>query len=342
MKISYTSVLLFLGLSSGAFNACASDRFEFMVVGDTAYTEKSVPTYQALVDKINKADPDFVLHVGDTLGYQDCSDKTYDAIDTFFSRFEPPLIYTPGDNEWTDCQHEGYYDAHQRSDWKEISDYKLGRLAELRKRYFSTEESLGQNKLKLKRQSDHGKAMYEKFAENTYWIHNNILFATVHIVGTSDSFHPYMPGLTNESVERRGANYSWIIKLIDIAEIEGVSAIVIAGHAELFGRVDRLSYDVKYSGTHIRGGNHGPYIGYVHALSVLSSQFEKPILYVHGDHHRFVVDRPMLMNRHTNDIDKYEYDNVWRLQTFGDPDAKAVRVTVDPESPSVFSFSPFY
>jgi hypothetical protein len=336
MKNIVLALLLFHASLAGA-----SDKFEFVVLGDTAYTDTSYTDYEKLIDKINDSDPAFSIHVGDTLGYQSCTDETYDRIDGFFSRFEMPLVYTPGDNEWTDCEEPGS-DARASGDWEAVANYKLSRLAELRSRYFSIDESLGKRKITQKRQSEYGKDEHKAFVENAYWIHGGVLFGTVHIVGSSDGFHPYILGQTHESVARRGANYSWIMRMADIAEEHDVKAIVLAAHGDMFERREKSPHGSPFSGTMIRGGKYGPYVGYVHAMSVLASKFARPILLVHGDHHRFVIDRPMMMKGDDDEPDKLRYQNLTRLQVFGAPELRAVKVSVNPESDSVFGFSALY
>jgi hypothetical protein len=165
MDITMKNIVLALLLLHAALVG-ASDKFEFVVLGDTAYTDSSYTDYRKLIDKINDSDAAFSLHVGDTMGYQSCSDETYDRIDGFFSRFEMPLVYTPGDNEWTDCEETGS-NARAMGDWEALANYKLNRLAELRSRYFSSDESLGKRKIKQRRQSEHGKDERKAFVENS-------------------------------------------------------------------------------------------------------------------------------------------------------------------------------
>lgn len=308
-----------------------------MALGDTAYKDKRYDDYHGLVDKINRAKPAFTVHVGDTLGYQQCSDETFAKITQSFQRFDAPLIYTPGDNEWTDCYKPGL-----RSDTnpKGFSEYRLDRLQTLRQLYFSTGQSLGKNTLALTRQSDVQKE-HKEFVENSYWIHNGVLFATVHIVGSNDSFHPYLSTLTKESLRRRKANYDWIMHMIDVAKEHEVKAVVVAGHAELFDDKRAWGSVAQFSGTQARGGELGPYVGYVHALSKLTQDYSKPILYIHGDYHKFVIDRPLLIHGGNHEPGDLRNTNFTRLQVFGDPEDKAVRVNVDPNSEHVFSFSPF-
>ena len=319
-------------------SANEDESFSFVALGDTAYKDDRYSDYHKLIGRINKLKPDLTIHVGDTLGYQLCGNDADKKITESFKRFNHPLIYTPGDNEWADC-----YKPELSSDANPIgfANYRLERLDILRKLYFSTQDSLGQKTLKLVRQSELDKK-YSEFSENSYTIHRGILFATVHIVGSNDSFHPYLENLTTESVRRRGANYAWIMNLIKVANENKVKAVVIAAHAELFENKKSYGSIANFSGTHVRGGKLGPYVGYVYALSSLAQQFSKPILYIHGDFHKFIIDRPLLKYGGDHNPEDLRYTNFTRLQVYGDPEDKAVKITVNPNSEQVFGFTPIY
>lgn len=64
------------------------------------------------------------------------------------------------------------------------------------------------------------------------------------------------------------------------------------------------------------------------------------MLVVHSHYHEFLIDRPLT----ELDLDAREvrHPNVTRLQVYGWPDMKAVRVSVDAAKPWVFGFEPLY
>jgi hypothetical protein len=80
------------------------------VFGDSPYGVKRGDTAQfdatpAFIDSIN-ADPNvgLVLHIGNIhSGKQYCTQAYDQSIFDQWKRFADPLVYTPGDNEWTDC-----------------------------------------------------------------------------------------------------------------------------------------------------------------------------------------------------------------------------------------------
>jgi hypothetical protein len=92
--------------------------FEVAVIGDIPY---KIPDDYAKVDRliaaINALKPAVTLHVGDVKsGSSPCSDevlkRAFDQIQTI----ESPVVYTIGDNEWTDCHRKdaGGFDPRER------------------------------------------------------------------------------------------------------------------------------------------------------------------------------------------------------------------------------------
>ena len=81
-----------------------ADSFSFGLFGDTPYTQWErlhLPDLIADMDRENLA---FVIHDGDIKsGSDECSDKAFADIHGVFANSVHPLIYVPGDNEWTDC-----------------------------------------------------------------------------------------------------------------------------------------------------------------------------------------------------------------------------------------------
>ena len=84
------------------------------VYGDAPYGTAPDDTAEfqatpAFIQSIN-ADPDVsgVVHVGDIhSGKQYCTQAYDQSIADLWTHFADPLVYTPGDNEWTDCHKAG-------------------------------------------------------------------------------------------------------------------------------------------------------------------------------------------------------------------------------------------
>jgi hypothetical protein len=129
--------------------------FTFAAIGDVPYGPHE--EFSALVDKINTRSLAFTIHVGDIKsGSTVCSDETFLSVRQLFDRFDRALIYTPGDNEWTDCHrvNNGRYDP-------------LERLEKIRQLFFASNESLGKQRLPLQTQSS--QKSFTPFVENRRW-----------------------------------------------------------------------------------------------------------------------------------------------------------------------------
>jgi hypothetical protein len=146
-------------------------QYSFAVIGDVPYGTSQAAAFPAWISEINAADPEFTVHVGDIKnGSSRCDDDYYRAIKADFDQFEEPLVYTPGDNEWTDCHraNNGSYNP-------------LARLAFDRSVFFSHPgTTLGQDPMRVASQAAAG------FPENVSWREQGVDFATLHVVGSND------------------------------------------------------------------------------------------------------------------------------------------------------------
>ena len=250
---------------------------------------------------------------------------------SFFQKFEQPLIYTPGDNEWADC----WLPQFGRGD-------PLERLTALRRIFFSNAESLGRNPLTLERQSD--VSAHEQMAENARWAIDGVLFATLHEVGAANSERAEDAAAVEEFQSRRQANLEWIESTFVAATEQWFSGIVFALHAEIFEPpfLDPAAGRAAFGSL-------------IDAFSAGARQYPGQVLLVQGDTHTFVIDRPLsgtvdprdylrgAAGREGASIEyRYDYENFTRLTVFGWPDTRAVKVTVEPDTPWVFGFTPLY
>jgi hypothetical protein len=109
---------ILLCLTGAAPAALAQSRaFEFVAMGDMPYTPEDYAKVDHLIDAINARKPALVIHVGDIIsGRAECSDENLTRSARQLERIEAPLIYTPGDNEWTDCHRPlgGRFDPLER------------------------------------------------------------------------------------------------------------------------------------------------------------------------------------------------------------------------------------
>ena len=120
-----------------------TEAIDFVALGDMPYGPDLLrgPPYRHLIDQINAQKLPFAIHVGDFKdGLAHCTDDEYERQYRYFQRFERALVYTPGDNDWLDCQRQG--------------DDQLERLQALRQRFFAGAQSLGQQPLAQQPQAE--------------------------------------------------------------------------------------------------------------------------------------------------------------------------------------------
>jgi hypothetical protein len=315
------ALLLLLGLAIGAVPAAAQP-FSFVAFGDMPYCRPEAPQdcpaeegrVARLVLAINEARPDFSIFVGDTKGGADvCDDAKLLAPFAWMSLSAAPLVYTPGDNEWTDCWQDrgGRYDPQER-------------LALLRARFFRDSNSLGRRPMPLARQADVDPA-HRAFVENARWTRNGVVFATIHAVGSNNN-RPTEPqerpvlappaGALEEFQARNAANLAWIEAAFAEAARTGARAIVLATQVDMF-YVQRCGRGYDSGVRQMR-----------EAIGRAAAAFGRPVLLIHGDSHFWIQDRPFP-----------GAPNLTRIMVPGDRETRAVRVAVDPGAAEPWGFS---
>ena len=298
------TALASLSLLCAAAAACAQP-FSFIALGDQPYgpPAQSYPPYRALIDRINQLAPAFSVHVGDfKAGSALCSDEEFANQLAHFQRYTGAVVYTPGDNDWTDCHrtNNGPYNP-------------LERLAALRQRFFTEGRSLGQQPIALENQSRLMPA-HARYIENQRWQQQGVVFATLHIVGSNNNFEIRDPAAVAEFFDRDAANAAWLAAAFDQARRVDAQALVLAFQADVFE--PRASYDDFPNWS----GFQRIIVG---TLLPQAQRWGRPVLVIHGDSHQFRVDQPFT-------LDRKPLPNVTRLIVPGERDVRAVRVSVQP------------
>ena len=110
-----------------------SQSFTFGLFGDLGYIPSEEPWLTNVLADLNKDSAlSFTVHVGDLSSPRyGCTDELQARRLAQFNELSHPLIYTPGDNEWTDC-HEG----------QNVKGFDpLERLAKVRTVFFQGEQA---------------------------------------------------------------------------------------------------------------------------------------------------------------------------------------------------------
>src|SRR5258706_9148927 len=88
------------------FQPPGREAFAFAVTGDTPYNDAEEPVFVDMLDRLGRDDVEFVVHIGDFKAGSNSrrSDELFLKRKAQFDKSAHPFVYTPGDNDWTDCR----------------------------------------------------------------------------------------------------------------------------------------------------------------------------------------------------------------------------------------------
>ncbi len=242
------------------------------VIGDVPYGAEQVATFPAWIHEINAAKTDLSVHVGDVKsGSTRCDDGYFSVVKTQFDRLRTPLVYSPGDNEWTDCHrpNNGGYDP-------------LERLAKIRTVFFATPDTTNGRPTKISSQAAYG------FPENVSWRRDKVSFAALHIVGSNDGLEPWTgktaptPQQAAEQKARMANNISLMRQSFATARNAGDRAVVLFTQADMF--------DPTYAP---KPGTDRAFVPFIQALVEEAKHYRGAVYLIDGDSHVYNVDRPL-------------------------------------------------
>jgi hypothetical protein len=301
---------------------------EYAVIGDTPYGATQTADFPNLIADINKAkDISRVVHVGDIKnGSSRCDDASFATIFAGFQTFADPLVYTPGDNEWTDCHraNNGAYDPVER-------------LSAVRALFFpNAGRTLGGARKDVLAQS--ALPAFSTYVENTLWSEAKVTFAALHVVGSNNSLLPWYtdsggtkpddPGRrTAEEQERDRANLDWLERTFALAGRQGSKGVVLFLQADMWDPV--IFPANQYDG----------FTNTVRRIADLSRAFGRPVLLVNGDSHVFTADNPLASGDARYGVSAVP--NLARITVQGSttaPLTEWLRLKVDASTAAVFSW----
>jgi len=285
--------------------------FSFGIMGDMPYFQYERAWTTDIVRDMGAHDLAFIAHVGDIKGGSDpCTDEPMLWNRKLFDGSRHPLVYVPGDNEWTDCYRtrSGGYDPEER-------------LQRLRGIFYPDDYSLGQRRIRLERQS--ADSRYAAYRENVRWQQGVVLFVGMNMPGSNNNFGR-TAGADAEYRRRNAANIAWLKQSFELANRKLMRGIVIVVQANpLFELPD----------TEKARRGYNDFLRHLHAETIA---YGKPVMLVHGDTHHFRVDQPMIDRATRRPVQTFT-----RVETFGSPFLGWVKVTVDTARPELFVVEPF-
>jgi hypothetical protein len=312
-------------IAAPASTATAVDRggYRIGLWGDMPYGGAGLAALPGVLSSINSQELTFTVFDGDIKsGSTRCDDFQYTQAQAMFSQVKWATVYTPGDNEWTDC------------DRAKAGSYKPNdKLAQIRSMFFSDSKSQGQDRLDVSQQS-------AQFPENARWEHDGITFITIDVPGTDNNYPqvdgagrpidadgklvgaggPPQNGDLAEYTARNAANLAWLDSGFAYAKKQGSTGVMIIQQADMFG-----------TDTQGAAGTTGdPTIHYADTrakLAELTSSFSGQVALVNGDDHTYFTDNPLNL------------PNFIRLTTPGDSNHGWVRADIDAKAARVFTFT---
>src|SRR5437660_8318251 len=157
--------------------------------GDLPYSDVQALTgVPNLIADMNRHELAFTVHDGDLKSGNGtpgsvtptiCSDALYVQALGFFSSLRAPAVFTPGDNDWTDCDRPS-----------NGSFSSLERLDHERQLFFNTPFSLGQHRIRMEVQETplclgvNGPA---PCVENRRWSKGGVMYVTLNVQGSCNN-----------------------------------------------------------------------------------------------------------------------------------------------------------
>ena len=327
------------------------ERYAIGIWGDLPYSDVQAQTgVPNLIADMNSQDLAFTAHDGDLKAGNGisgsttpttCADALYLQGLAYLNSLRAPAMFTPGDNDWTDCDRA-----------KNGGFNSLERLDHERAVFFSDSFSLGQHRIHQEVQQTPlclGVSGPVPCVENRRWTLGGVTYATINIQGSCNNLCDTAPDPA-EFAARNAADIAWLQETFAKAKERKSAAVMLITQADPgFDGTDATRGPVRDPKTLVETDKlpasdpaaPGPAPDGFHDFLVVLRQeviaFEKPVAYVHGDSHYFRVDKPFL------DAKGRRLENFTRVETFGDHqptlgDVNWLKVNVDPSSREVFSY----
>lgn len=347
MRITSSSISRFTLLLSILAVAVASsfasnddnEAYAIGLWGDLPYSSQQATVgVPNLIGDMNSQNLAFTVNDGDLKnGSAECTDAVYTQGLAYFNSLRAAAIFTPGDNDWVDCDRTAGYNS-------------LVQLDKERALFFSTPYSLGGDPFRMEVQTAklclNASYVYVSCVENRRWTVGGVTFATLNVQGSCNN----LCGVASDAVEwaaRNAANIQWVKDTFASARARRSVAVMFISQADpAFDDTPGLADDTRNPKTLAQDdGQPDGFVDFLLALRAEVIAFKKPVAYVHGDSHYFRVDKPLL------DANGVRVSNFTRVETFGDHavsghpewddnDVQWLKVYVNPKSREVFSYQP--
>jgi hypothetical protein len=293
--------------SSQPLEKGSQGKLTIAVFGDSPYGTSNADTSQfmatpAFINTINSdSDVSLVLQVGDIHSGQQICSYDYDlSIYKMWTGspvpgaplspgFHSPVVYTPGDNEWTDC-----HKKNESGGGNGGNPNPLENLGYVRSIFFANPGHTIAVDKAVWSQSKNFDPKYPTdadYVENVMWEQSGIVFVTLNVPGGSNNDednwgNPSPPtqtkAQTDEILNRTGADLRWLDQAFTLAKDDHARAVVIQLQADMW------DLDGKPP-SHI-----GAYRQFIDSIALHTTDFGRNVLLLNGDSHRYRSDNPLL------------------------------------------------
>jgi hypothetical protein len=322
-----------VGADPGNSNGNHDGAATYAIFGDTPYGTPQFENFPNDVAEIN-ADPQvqLAMHLGDIKnGSSQCTTAYFEQIRADFDGFVDPLVYTPGDNEWTDC-HRANNGAFWPAGPVLNGDTRPARLDEIHRIFFDKPGwTLGQHARHVATQSG-------QYVENVMWHQVQVEFGDLDVPGSNNDWKPWFeqPQTNSQIAEVNGRTHAdlvWLDRIFDRASKEHAKAVAIGIQADM--------WDPAFAGNPAEFDHFQPI---VQELAAQALRFHGPVLLLNGDSHEFVDDHPLADPSRPQNKSMYgiaqDVPNLRRITVNGSttPCHEWLKLTIDPHTSGVFSY----
>jgi hypothetical protein len=193
-------------------NNIAPPSHRFGVIGHTVASGAPQAQLEAALANTRKSSLAFVVATGIKSASEPCTDELYIRRRDMFEAAKRPVVVVPAASDWSYCKNAG---------GRLVSIERLNRLREL---LYEEPSALGTKPLMLARLSANAK--FRSYAENAYWIVDEVLYATVNIPSNNNNYRSEA-GRNSEYEDRTVANRFWLSRLFSQAQRKHLAAVVL-------------------------------------------------------------------------------------------------------------------
>ena len=201
------------------------------------------PGVPNLIADMNTQDLAFSVHDGDLKGGNgptanppsvNCDDSLYLAGLAYLNQLEAPAMFTPGDNDWTDCDRpsNGGFNSLERLDHERQvffgSRFSAGAKKQMQQEVQSTPSCLGYVSGPAA-----GPTVTKPVpcVENRRWTFKNVTYVTLNVQGSCNNLCDTAPDPA-EYAARNAADIAWLHETFTQAKANGSVAVMIISQAD--------------------------------------------------------------------------------------------------------------